>query len=270
MAESCLRKFDIERYSAGELTGAAAAGLEEHLGSCTACGAYLATVQKERKEFLQAHPYQEFLATHAAPIGGAPWYKKLPSVIPYPALRPVLLPAVCVILVAVTVVPFLAKRGEMPGSDILYKSAPGNGAALSYIYKRGDVIHTGSPDDLFRPGDKVQIFYSSAADRSLSLLSIDGNGAVSFYQPDSRSATCSIRSGTGSKLAYPVSIELDSTTGAELVVAVFSDKAFDTNQIKKWVAGLKVKGDLPALEKAVKSNPPENKSSVLTLMLKKG
>ena len=269
MADVCLRKLDIERYSAGELTGPAAAGLEEHLCSCATCSAYLTTVKKEREEFLQAHPYREFLAAHAAPISGAPWYKRLPSVIPYPALRPVFLPAVCVLLVAVTVVPFLAKRGELPGSDVRYKGAPGNGAALSYIYKRGGVVHAGSPDDLFRPGDRVQIFYSSAADRSLSLFSIDGKGAVSFYQPDSRSATCSIRSGAGSRLAYPISIELDSTSGAELVVAVFSDKAFDTIQIKKWVEGLKIKGDMAALEKMVKSKPPEKKNAVLTLVLKK-
>jgi hypothetical protein len=260
MADSCLRKLDVERYSAGELTGPAAAGFEEHLCSCATCGAYLAALKKEREEFLRAHPYREFLAARAAPISGEPWYKKIPSILSLPVFRPVLAPAL-VVLVAIAVIPFIPRSK----SDITYKGA----GSLSYIYKRAGVVHNGSPDDLFRPGDKVQIFYSSSTDRNLALFSIDGKGSVSFYQPDSRSATCSIRSGAGPRLAYPASIELDSTSGAELVIAVFSDKAFDTIQIKKWVEELKINGDMAVLEKAVRSNPPEKKNAVLTLVLKK-
>jgi hypothetical protein len=186
-------------------------------------------------------------------------------------MRPVLVPAVCLLLVAIVVVPFLAQRGAEQGSDIRYKGASVNGAdALSYIYKRGGVVHTGSPDDLFRAGDQVQIFYSSSSDRNLALFSIDSRGAVSFYQPEGSGALCTVRSGVGPKLAYPASIELDSTGGAELVVAIFSDRTFDTNQIKNWVEGFNTQGDMTALEKAVKSSPPDKKSSVITLMLKKG
>jgi len=262
MDKPCVQKLTVERYSAGELAGQ----VEEHLRSCPSCSAYLAGLKKEREEFLRVHPFAEFLSAHAAPIRGEQWYKKFPAIFSLPALRPVLAPAL-VLLVAVVVIPFIPRHGnEKNGSDIRYKGPE----ALSYIYKRDGVVHTGAPDDMFRSGDQVQIFYSSASDRSLSLFSIDGRGAVSFYQPDARSAVSSIRSGIGSRLAFPTSIELDSTSGAELVVAIFSDKTFDTNQIKKLVTGYNAQGDIAALEKAVKSDPPSPKSSVLTLMLKKG
>jgi hypothetical protein len=261
MGDACVRRLDIERYSAGELTGAAAAGLEEHLRSCPSCAACLAQVQKERGEFLRAHPFAEFAASAFPVRASAPWYRRIPSFLTSPALRPVLVPAV-VVLVAVAVIPFFPRSGD----DIRYKG----GESLSYIYKREEVVHAAAPDDLFRAGDRVQVFYASAADRYLTLFSIDGGGAVSFYQPDAKAAVCSIRSGAGSKIAYPCGIELDSTAGPELVVAVFSDKPFDTNRIKKWVGGLKVKkDDLNALEKAAESNPPVKKSSVATLMLNK-
>jgi len=267
MAEPCIQKLAVERYSAGELAGPAAAGVEEHLRSCPSCSAYLAGLRKEREEFLRVHPFPDFLSAHAAPLRGGPWYKEFPAIFSLPALRPVLLPAVCVLLVAVVVVPYLAKRESRPANGILYKGPE----ALSYIYKRNGAVHTGAPDDVFRSGDRVQIFYSSSASgRYLSLFSIDKSGAVSFYQPDARAATCSIRSGTGSKLAYPVSIELDSIQGAELVVAVFSNESFDTSQIKRWVELVNSQGDLTALEKTVKKFPPAPRCSVLTLMLKKG
>jgi hypothetical protein len=260
MGDACIRKLAIERYSAGELTGAAATGLEEHLRSCPTCGGYLAGLRKQREEFLRAHPFAEFAAS-AFPVKAAePWHKKIPSLFTAPSLRPVLVPAL-VVLVAVAIIPLIPGAGD----DIRYKGPE----TLSYIYKRDGAVHNGAPEDLFRPGDRVQIFYSSGSDRYLSLFSIDGRGAVSFYQPESGGAVCSIRSGIGQKLAYPASIELDSTKGAELVVAVFSDKEFDTSRIKKWAAGFKAKGDLTALEKAVRSTPPAKKSSVVTLMLKK-
>jgi hypothetical protein len=262
MGETCIQKFAVERYCAGELKGTAAAGLEEHLRSCTSCSAYLAGLRSGREEFLRAHPFAEFIATHAAPIGVGPWYKKIPAIFSLPSLRPVIAPALAV-LVAVAVIPFIPR----PESDIRYKGAE----SLSYIYKRDGAVHTGAPDDLFRGGDRVQIFYSSVSDRCLTLLSIDKRGAVSFYQPAGSGAACSIRSGAGQRIAYPASIELDSTRGAELVVAVFSDKEFDTSRIQQWVAGIKEKGgDMNALETAIKNNPPVKKSSVLTLMLKKG
>lgn len=268
MGESCIRRLDIERYSAGELTGPAAAALEEHIRTCASCSAYSAKVRKEREAFLRIHPFAEFNAARTEGKRTERWYEKLADALSFPALRPVLAPAV-VLLVAVAVVPFIVRlENRQAENDIRYK---GGSPGLSYIYKRDGVIHKAAPQDLFRGGDQVQVFYASGDKQYIGLFSIDSTSAVSFYQPDDHSALCSIRSGTGPQCAYPKSIELDSTPGAELVVAVFSNTPFDTNQIKRWVAGLKAAGDMTVLEKAVKNNPPVPRSSVQTLrLLKKG
>lgn len=266
MGEPCIRRLDIELYSTGELSAAAASGLVEHLHSCPSCSAYLAKLKKQREEFLRVHPFVEFNAAHYTEKHGDTWSERFKTILSFPAMRPVLVP-VAVILVAAVVVPFIIKPA---GNDIRYKGVP----ALSYIYRRDGVVHTSSPQDMFRVGDQVQVFYTSDKEQHLCLFSVDSKGVVSFYQPDAPSALCSIRcsirSGTGSQIAYPKSIVLDSTPGAELVVAVFSAAPFDTNQIKKWVEGLKTKGDMNSLEKAVKANSPAKESSVQTLMLKKG
>jgi hypothetical protein len=268
MGESCRRRLDVERYSVGEITGPAAAALEEHLHTCQSCGAYCARVKKEREEFLRVHPFADLRATGATDNSGELWYERLSRAVSQPLLRPVLIPVCVLMLVAVAIVPFVMRPEKLPlPDDVRYKGA----ASLSYIYKRSGVVHESGPADLFRGGDLVQLFYSSKEDRNLSLFSVDTKGNVSFYQPDGRSAVCSIRSGAGSRLAYPTSIALDSASGAELVVALFSDDPFDTVQIKKWVEELKIKnGDMNALERAVNNNPPGAKSSVQTLILKKG
>jgi hypothetical protein len=268
MGESCIRRLDIERFCAGELNGPAAAALTEHFRTCASCSAYSVKLQKERETFLRIHPFAEFIAARGEEKRTEPWYGKLAAALPFPALRPVLVPALCVLLVAITVVPFIARQGgREAGSSIRYKGPQ----ILTYIYKRDGAVHKAAPQDLFRGGDQVQVFYTAGKAQYISLFSIDSASAVSFYQPAVHSALCSIRSGTGAQCAYPKSIELDSTPGAELVVAVFSDTPFDTNQIKQWVAGFKRAGDMTALENAVKNNPPTAKSTVQTLrLLKKG
>ena len=133
MADACIRRLDVELYSTGDVSAAAAAGLEEHLHSCPSCSAYLAKLKKEREEFLRAHSFAELLSAGVADSRGERWYERLKTALSFPALRPVLAP-VAVLLVAIVVVPFIIKPA---GNDIRYKGAPCKDApALSYIYKR--------------------------------------------------------------------------------------------------------------------------------------
>jgi hypothetical protein len=262
MADVCIRRLDIEFYSTEELSAAAANELEAHLRSCPSCSAYSLKLKKQHEEFLRVHPFVEFKAAQLTEKHGESWFERFKTILSFPVMRPVLVP-LAVILVAAVVVPFIIKPA---GNDVRYKGTP----ALSYIYKRDGVVHKSAPQDFFHGGDQVQVLYTSDKEQNVSLFSIDSKGTVSFYQPDAQSSLCSIRSGTGPQIAYPKSIVLDSMPGAELVVAVFSAAPFDTSRIKKWVAEFNGTVDMAALEKSVKNNPPDKKSSVLTLMLKKG
>ncbi|MBN1128815.1 MAG: hypothetical protein JXA71_07505, partial [Chitinispirillaceae bacterium] len=194
------------------------------------------------------------------------WYERLLAAITTPLVRPVLIPACAALLVAIMILPFTGRVGLFDiglRPDVSYK---GTEQPLSYIYKRGDQVHESSPDDTFRPGDKVQIFYDSRKEQFLTLFSISTDGTVSFYHPEAALSTCSIRTGEGKRLAYPVSIELDSSAGSELIVGLFSEGPFDTAEIKKWAAALP-----PAapLEKTVKERLPRKQSTVATLTLHK-
>ena len=268
MADSEIRKLDIERYAAGELAGPAAAALEEHLRTCAACQGYYARLRREREAFLHEHPFADLRTAGAVGESGELWYERLLKPFVVPVLRPVLVPLCVLVLLGAMIVPFVHPplRLSTIEEGLRYKGVV---APLSYMYKRSGVIHEGGPQDQFKPGDRIQIFYSSPQEQYLTLFSVDGTGAVSFYQPDVRSAVCSIRSGTGSHLAYPVSIELDSVPGAELVVALLSDDQFDTNRIKKWVYGLDSRGDITALEKKIAQKPLGEKSTVSTLVLQR-
>jgi hypothetical protein len=273
MGEHAIRKLEIERYAVGELKHSRAAELEEHLRGCTLCGEYAARIKKEREAFLSEHPYAEISPETVASSylqSRELWYERLFSGFAFPLLRPVLIPACLLLLVTMVAVPFMGrftKEPAPPAKGFAYKGS--SLSQLPYIYKRGNTIHESAPGDLLRAGDKVQVFYASAADQFVTLISIDSAGTVSFYQPDSRSAVCSIRSGVGTRLAYPLSISLDEAPGAELVIALLSPLPFGIEQIRQWAAGIYTKGNTMAdLEKIVHNKPPA-KSTVKTLLLAK-
>lgn len=275
MGEHEIKKLEIERYAVGELDRSNAAALEEHLKACPACNGYCAQIKQEREAFLSAHPYAEIrTATLASNYlkSNELWYERFFGGFALPVLRPVLIPVCLLLLVTMMAVPFmgrLMKDTTMSGNVFRYKGTRSTFSPLPYIYKRNGIIYESAPGDVFRAGDKVQVFYASSADQFLTLVSIDCTGTVSFYQPDPRSAVCSIRSGVGTRLAYPSSIDLDSAPGAELVVALFSPRPFSTERIRQWVAGIYTKGNPVAeLEKTVHAGPPEG-CTVKTLLLEK-
>jgi hypothetical protein len=268
MGESECKRLSVERYVSGELTGEIARAVETHLKTCAACGARCADLQKERDEFLRLHPFAELRALGAMGNSGELWYERFMKVFAFPVLRPMLIPLCMLLLVGVIIIPFTGKTGLFDAGNLSTIRYKGTAQPLSYIYKRGDQVRESSPADTFMAGDKIQLFYDSRKEQYLTLFSISGTGSVSFYHPEARALRCSIRTGVGSRLAYPASIELDETPGAEFVVALFSEQPFDTNQIKKWVAGFEGTGPADQ-EKTMKARPPHENCSVATLVINK-
>jgi hypothetical protein len=270
MDNSKCRRLEIERYAAGELSGEAAYAVEAHLKSCAGCGARYALIQKDRDEFLRAHPFSDLRAVGAIGANGELWYERLMQVFGVPVLRPVLIPVCMALLIGIMVLPFTGNRWlfDTSGiSDVRYK---GPVRSLSYIYKRNGAVYESAPNDVFIPGDKIQLFYDSRTEQFLSLFSVSIKGEVSFYHPEAQSRSCSIKTGVGARLAYPASIELDSSTDDELVVALFSKDPFDTVQIRSWVAGIikpNAPNDCATLERAVLVRLPRESCSVSTLAL---
>lgn len=263
-------RLAIERYAAGELPGETARTVETHLKSCAGCSARYAYIQKVQGEFLHAHPFEDLRVAGAVGKSGELWYERFIQQLGAPVLRPVLIPVCMALLVGIMILPFIQKNGLIDTSgysDLRYK---GSARPLSYIYKRNGVVYESAPDDLFAAGDKIQLFYDSRSEQYLSLFSVSVKGEVSFYHPEGQSRSCSIRTGVGTRLAYPVSIELDSTAGDELVVALFSKDPFDSTQIRTLVAHA-IKTDTPkdcaALERVVRESLPREKCSAATLTL---
>jgi hypothetical protein len=222
-------KLDIERYFAGEADEKSAALLREHCRTCASCAAYLAKLESNREAFLLRRPFSAFERGRSAALMGH-WYRRLLESIMRPALAPAFA-AVLLALVALPIVrPYIDAR--RPDSAIAYKG----GKTLAFVYQRNGAFMPGNPMDTFIAGDRIQVLYAAPRAGHIALFSIDGSGAVSFYQPDERAEYCTVPTAAGANQTFPSSIVLDSARGQEMVIALFSPRPVAAAAITDWAA----------------------------------
>jgi len=256
-------KLIIERYAAGELGDAKARELTVHLAECPACNAYHNSITRERETFLRVYPFEELLKKRAsakAQYSILEGIKTVLNMLNKPVLYPVL--AVLLLFVVITPMMFSSDRDDTTQFKGVH--------ALSFAYQRGGNTIQGTSAYRLQSGDKVQIFFTSAGYRNASLLSVDKNGAVSFYHPDASSQYCSVNVTGGTQEAFPGSILFNDIQGDELVVLVLSDVPVTVDQTKAWVTDAFGKNSqLSSLIRSLGGRIPNVKSSVSTLLLMK-
>jgi hypothetical protein len=257
------KRLEIERLIARELDNEKIISLESHFKECTVCNEYYLSLCKERDTFLRVYPYSS-ITTMAKETEAVTWFKKLLDSL----IRPALVPVYATLLIAAVFAPVVIRENTRFSSEsINYK---GN-SKLSFAYQRDGLTKPGSGEYKLTKGDQVQVFYSSDHEQYVSLLSIDETGVVSFYHPDQSSESCSVLTGRGDGIAFEGSILFDNVSGNELVVAVFSESPLKTEEVKLWMAAnYKSNSDLQSLSKKIEAKSFAKKTTIQTLLLKKG
>jgi hypothetical protein len=263
MSHTSPDKLIIERYAAGELGAEKSKMLESHFSECTKCKDYYRSIDTERETFLRVYPYEELakrgVSSRVQTDGIIAGIKNVLSLLNRPALFPVY---AALLLFAVVTPMMLSKNHD----TTQFKGAH----ALSFAYQRGGNTIQGTSAYRLQSGDKVQIFFTSGGYRNASLLSVDKNGAVSFYHPDASSQYCSVNVTGGTQDAFPGSILFNDIQGDELVVLVLSDVPVMVDQAKAWVTDTFSKNSqLSSLSRSLGGRMPNVKSSVSTLLLVK-
>ena len=93
-------------------------------------------------------------------------------------------------------------------------------ADLGFYLLRGDDVLPGAPDAVFHEGDRIQFSYRGPYSR-LILLSVDGDGFLTRYYPESGEVGVAII--PGSRGLLDGSIVLDDAPGPEVFLGFFGD-----------------------------------------------
>lgn len=207
-----IRRFQLERYLAGELTGEERRALERLLEVDGEAAATLAALRNEQASFEEKVPYAQFRIEHERRKGAGaatPWWRRgvtLGSSLAAAAL-------------ALLLVVGLGDEGAEPaGLDTRLK---GDGVALSlYVVQPNGEASPGVPGQAVQAGTVLQLVYEASEHRYGALLGVDGAGAVSVYWPSAGDTLAELASGSG---RYPFALELDDTAGRERFYAVFAN-----------------------------------------------
>jgi hypothetical protein len=93
-------------------------------------------------------------------------------------------------------------------------------ADLGFYLLRGDEVLPGAPDAVFHEGDRIQFSYR-APYSSLILVSIDGDGFLTRYYPESGEVGVAII--PGSRHLLDGSVVLDDAPGPEVFIGFFGE-----------------------------------------------
>lgn len=255
-------KLAIERYAAGELGENRSRELTAHLAECPSCNEYHKSIAKERETFLRVYPFEELLKRSVSSKAQNSILHRIKKVLDI-FNKPMLYPVFAALLLCVVITPMMFPSNN---DTTQFKGVH----ALSFAYQRGGNTIQGTSAYRLQSGDKVQIFFTSGGYRNASLLSVDKNGAVSFYHPDGSSQYCSVNVTGGTQEAFPGSILFSDVQGDELVILILSDAPVTVESAKSWVSDAFSKNpQLSSLSRSLGGRMPNVKSGVSTLLLMK-
>lgn len=213
------KKFDtitLMSYFSGDFDSMTSLRIKNHIKECTLCSSFIATLEKEKTDFLDKFP--------------EPKLPVLPARIKRSFLqsRSVLALAASLLLI-VSAGYFTFNRGSADGYRIKGVTQ------VEIIVQDKNGIPVKRSDNVYYPGEKIQFTYSCGANRYFMLLSTDTSGTVSVFYP--AGGDSSIELEAGRDLPLPNSITLDNYVGPELYLAVFSALPLHVAHVKEKLKG---------------------------------
>jgi len=222
--EGHLSRHELARLETGELGEEALARVEAHLVSCERCAGRLDAIRADAAAFLADRPPARFEAALAARRRPGPW-ARLVGLLRGP--RPLGFGLAAVAAVALAIFVWPATTGgppRTPPGGTRLKAAVG----LDFFAEVDGVVTPGRPGGSYRPGDRIQLRYSTPQQAHLVVVSLDSRGAVTaFYDDVGRSLPVD----AGVARVLDGSVILDDALGPERVVGCFSTEPVPTERV---------------------------------------
>jgi hypothetical protein len=228
----------LERYELGELDAAARGAIELHLGACEACKARLDQLSLERKRFDHE---TDAVAQSVAIL--ARLEAQAPRTSPVGFWRPLAV-SLAVALLLVIALPRLHQDDDPSRGHSGVTRIKGEAIALETFVNAPGGPKRLDPDATLTSGDQIQFRYKAGGHRYLMILSIDAKSVSPLY-PSEPGGSLSVEPDGLHVLEG--SIILDEVVGPERIVALFSDRALDFEEVKKLVES-KLGGDPRRIE----------------------
>lgn len=193
---SCPPRLHLEQASGGDWLP----GVKDHVATCAACEAELASLGALQRDFLAARPTERFFGQLERRRAGS--------------RRALLLGGVLAVAAAL-VLTFALPRD--PG--VTFK-----GALTTITVRRGEQQLTATEGTTLREGDALRFTLTAPRAGYAVVLERDGAGRVTVVAPFGATAAVAVSAG---QQVLPDSAVLDGTKGPERFVTIFAERPFD-------------------------------------------
>lgn len=209
--------IELTSYVTGDISAEKRAKIEEHLGGCETCAVYVKQLQEEQKMFNSEMPYNGSVDETDTGILHFPKMKIISSI-------------AALLIFAVSIQFTLRENVSIEQQTIALKGAE----QISFFVENDTGGVEERDSDIYYPGERIQVCYSTVATAYLTLFSMDSNGTLSRFFPTS--GTTSTKVEPGISLPLPHSIRLDSYIGEEKFIMVFSAEPLSIQDVEEKIS----------------------------------
>jgi len=210
MSDGHLSRLKLDTYVLGGLPAEERTTLESHLASCPACSATLADLKARHAQFVST---KLPLLMPGAVARASGWRRFFGSRAPLYGALALAIPLLLLVLL----------RPGVPDQGIK------GGPALQVVVKHGERVWQLKPGETLAAGDELRFVAEPGKKRFLLIMSVDGAGAVSVYEPFDGEQSAPI---SGARVEIPGSVVLDRAPGPERLYALFSDAPLSAESVK--------------------------------------
>ncbi len=240
----CISRFILNRWVLNDLPSAEMAEVEAHLTGCAECRATVDQIKanmdhyagREKIQFQALQEKMKQVRETAIPRRRSWRWVAAPAV------------AAAAAVLLMLFWPRLFDSGT-PGPQIQYKGA----LSCKIFVKRGETQFQAKSGIQLQQGDHLRFEVTVDSAGFLTVFSIDSKGIASPFYPssDPENDTSPYRLEMSGKHLLPGAVELDGSTGEEVIAVVFSNKRFNRKSMHKRFASLAKRGDFAQLTRAV-------------------
>ena len=210
--------IDLMTYVTGGCGAHDSEVIGRHLATCDHCRSIVESLKAEQTHFIQKFPFKQF----SFPAKTAP----APHVAFRFRMRHAYSLAASIACILTTGYFFLIRQPAH------YVGIKGEEGLALYVQNASGVVEQRT-QPVYRCRERIQFLYSCGARHAFMLLSMDTTGAVSRYYPAGEDSSTVLEPGQRIPLAH--SIILDSYTGKELFLGIFSEKRQCADSVQRRI-----------------------------------
>lgn len=199
LLSGCISDLAFDAWRAGEIAGAEAHRLDEHLRECASCRSRRQALAAEAEMFEQRTDRERPLLRVRAELSQRKRRKQLGSLS----------------AAAIAALSLLLLQTRSPET---HDGRLKGGSELGFYVRRAEKTFRWQPGNAVRPGDQLRFTWHAQRPVYLAILSLDARGSASLYFP--RPNEAQQRIAGGEEVDLPLAVQLDDSTGMEQVYAL--------------------------------------------------